>query len=78
MTKDFDLKFGYKYEFLTDSEALYICLCSFDFIFLSSKLSSEKIKELFIYFHTFDFRPRYFPKYVDMEDFPTNDFSWSV
>ena len=44
--------------------------CSFNFIFLNSKLSSEKIKELFINFQTFDFRPRYLPKYVDMGDFP--------
>ena len=35
---------------------------------------SEKIKELFINFHTFDVRPRYLPKYVDMGDFPPNDF----
>ena len=72
--KDFDLKFGHKNEFLEDSEALCMCPCSFGFIFLNSKLSSKKIKELFINFHTFDFRPRYLPKYVDMGDFPPNDF----
>ena len=44
------------------------------FYFLNSKLSSKKIKELFINFHTFHFRPRYLPKYVDMGDFPPNDF----
>ena len=49
-------------------------VCSFGFIFLNSKLSSKKIKELFINFHTFDFRPRYFPNYVDIGDFPPNDF----
>ena len=48
--------------------------CLFGVIFLNSKLSSKKIKELFINFHTFDFRPRYLPKYVDMGDFPPNDF----
>ena len=74
MTKDFDLKFGYKNGFLEDSEALCMCPCWFGFIFLNSKLSSKKIKELFINFHTFDFRPRYLPKYVDMGDFPPNDF----
>ena len=73
--KDFDLKFGYKNEFLTCSEAVCMCPCSFNFIFLNSKLSSEKIKELFINFHTFDYRPRYLPKYVDMGYFPPNDFS---
>ena len=41
-------------------------------IFLNSKLSSEKIKELFINFHILDFRPRYLPQYVDMGDFPPN------
>ena len=74
VTKDFDLKFGYKNGFLEDSEALRMCPCSFGFIFLNSKLSSKKIKELFINFHTFDFRPQYLPKYVDMGDFPPNDF----
>ena len=44
------------------------------FYFFNSKLSSEKSKELFINFHTLDFRPRYLPKYVDMGDFPPNDF----
>ena len=44
------------------------------FYFLNSKPSSKKIKELFINFHTFDFRPRYLPKYVDMGDFPPKDF----
>ena len=51
-----------------------MCPCSVYFIFLNSKLSSEKITELFINFHTFDFRRRYLPKYVDMRDFPPNDF----
>ena len=51
-----------------------MCPSSFDFNFLNSKLSSEKIKELFINFHTFDFRPPYLPKFVDMGDFPPNDF----
>ena len=51
-----------------------MCPCSFGFIFLNSKLSCKKIKELFIDFHTFDFRPRYLPQYVDMGDFPPNDF----
>ena len=57
VTKDFDIKFGYKNRFLADSEALCMCPRSFDFIFLNWKLSSEKIKELFIKFRTFDFRP---------------------
>ena len=74
VTKDFDLKSGYKNGFLEDSEELCLCPCSFGFIFLNSKLSSKKIKELFINFHTFDFRPQYLPKYVDMGDFPPNDF----
>ena len=74
MTKDSDFKFGYKNGFLEDSETLCMCPCSFGFIFLNSKLSSKKIKELFINFLTFDFRPRYLPKYVDMRDFPRNDF----
>ena len=74
MTKDFDLKFRYKNGFLAYSEALCTCPCLFDFIFLNSKLFLEKIKELFINFHTFDFRTRYLPKYVDMGDFPPNDF----
>ena len=73
MTKDFDLKFGYKNGFLADSEAC-MCPCWFNFIFLNSKLFFEKIKELFIKFHTFDFRLRYLPKYVDMGDFPPKDF----
>ena len=34
MTEDFDLKF----RFLPYSEALRMCPCSFDFIFLNSKL----------------------------------------
>ena len=55
--KDFDLKFRNKNGFLAYSEALCMCPRSFDFIFLNSKLSFEKIKELFINFHTFDFRP---------------------
>ena len=70
MTKDFDLKFG----FLADSEALCMSPCSFNFIFFNQKLSSEKIKELFINFHTFDFPPRYLTKYFDMEDFPPDKF----
>ena len=74
VTKDFDQKFRYKNRFLPYSEALCMCPCSFDFNFLNSKFSSEKIKELFINFHTFDFRPRYLPKYIDMGDFPPNDF----
>ena len=74
MTKDFDLKFGYKNGFLEYSEALCMCPCLFGYIFLNSKLSSEKIKELFINFPTFDFRLRYLPKYVDKGDFPPNDF----
>ena len=72
--KNFDLKFGYKNGFLTDSEALCTCPCLFNFILLNAKLSSEKIKELFINFHTFDSRPRYLPKYVHMGDFPRNNF----
>ena len=72
--KEFDLKFGYKNGFLEDSKALCMCPCSFGFIFFNSKLSSKKIKELFINFHTFDFRPRCLPRYVDMGDFPPNDF----
>ena len=44
-------------------------------LFFNSNLSSEKIKELLIDFHFhFDFRPRYLSKYVDMGDFPPNDF----
>ena len=74
MTKDFDLKFGYKNGFLADSEALCMCPCLFDFIFFNSNVFFEKIKELFINFHTFDFRPRYLAKYVHMGDFPPNDF----
>ena len=75
VTKDFDLKIWiYKNGFLEDSEALCMCPCSFGFISLNSKLSSKKVKELFINFHTFDFRPRYLPKYVDMGDFPPTDF----
>ena len=72
--KDFDLKFEYINGFSADSEALCMCQCSFDFIFLNSKLSFDKIRDLFIKFHTFDFRPRYLPKYVDMRDFPANNF----
>ena len=75
VTKDFDLKFGYKNGFLEDSEALCMCPCSVGFIVLNSKLSSKKIKELFIHFHTFDFRHGYLPKYVDTRDFPPKDFS---
>ena len=75
VTKDLDLKFEYKNGFLEDSEALCMCQsCSFGFIFLNSTLASKKIKELLISFHTFDFRPRYLPKYVDMGDFPPNNF----
>ena len=74
VTNDFDLKFGHKNGLLEDSEALCMCPCLFGFIFLNSKLSSKKIKELFINFHTFDFRPRYLPQYVDMGDFLPNDF----
>ena len=51
-----------------------MCPCSFGFISLNSKLSSKKVKELFINFHTFDFLHRYLPKHVDMGDFPPNDF----
>ena len=57
LMKEFHLKFEYKNGFLEDSEALCICPCSFGFIFLNSKLSSKIIKELFINFHNFDFRP---------------------
>ena len=79
VTKDFDLKFGDKNRFLADSETLCMCPCSFNFTFLNSKLSSEKIKELFINFLTFDFRLRYLPKFVDMGDFPPNAlFLWCV
>ena len=59
--KDFDLKFRYKNGFLAYSEALCMCPCSFDFIFFNSKLSSEKIKELFINFHTLTFDFDIFP-----------------
>ena len=62
VTKDFDLKFGYK----TDSWKIQRpCVCVHDSLvlfLLNSKLSSKKIKVLFINFHTFDFRPRYLPK----------------
>ena len=53
-----------------------MCPFSFNFFFfLNSKPSSEKIKELFINFHTFhNFLPRYLLKYVDMRDFPPSDF----
>ena len=78
VTKDFNIKFGYENGFLENSEALCTCPCSFNFNFLNSKLSSEKIKQLFINFHTFDFRLRYLPKYIDMGDFPPNDFFWGV
>ena len=78
VTEDFDLKFRYKNGFLVYSEALCICPFSLDFIFLNSKLSSEKIKELFINFHTFDIRPRYLPKYVDMEISHQMNFSWGL
>ena len=50
-----------------------MCPCSFGFFFYL-KFSSEKIKELFINFHTFDFRPLCLLKYVDRRDFPPNDF----
>ena len=53
---------------------MYVSICSFGFIFFNSKLSSKKIKELFINFRTFDFRPQYLLKYVDMGDFPPSDF----
>ena len=71
VTKDFDLKFGYRNGLLED---LCMCPCSFGFISSNSKFSSKKIKELFINFHTFEFRPRYLPKYVNMGDFPPKDF----
>ena len=45
VTKDFDLKFGYKNVLLADSEALYMCPCSFNFSFFNLKLVSEKIQE---------------------------------
>ena len=49
------------------------------FIFLNSKLFYEKIKELLTNFHTFDFLPRYLPKYIDMRDFPPNNiFFWRI
>ena len=51
-----------------------MCPCSLDFIFLNSKLSSGKIKELFVIFRTFDFRPRCLPKYVDVGNLPPNQF----
>ena len=70
--QDFDFKFGNKNGFLADSEAPCMCPCSFNFLIW--KLSCEKIKELFINLHTFDFRPLYLPKYVDMRDFPPTDF----
>ena len=63
LTKDFDLKFGYKNGFLEYSEALCMCPCLFGFIFLNSKLSSKKIKENCL----FDFRLRYLPNYVVRE-----------
>ena len=72
--KDSDLKFRYKNGFLAYSEALCMCPCSFDYVFLNSK----KIKKLFVNFHTFDFRHRYLPKYVAMGDFPPNDFFLGV
>ena len=56
VTYDFDLKFGYKNGFLANPEALCMCPCLFNSFFFYSKLSSEKIKEYFINFHTFDFR----------------------
>ena len=72
-TKDFDLKFEHK----TDSWQIQkpcVCVHVCFIFFVNSKLSSEKIKELFINFHTFDFRPRYLPKYIGMGDFPPNNF----
>ena len=78
VTKDLDLKFGYKNGFLEDPEALCMCPCSFGFIFLDSKLSSKKIKELFINFHTFDFRPRYLPKTSIWEISNQLIFSWGL
>ena len=51
VTKDFDLRFGYRNEFLADSEA--ICPCSLYFTFLNSKLFFVKIKELFSKFSYF-------------------------
>ena len=51
-----------------------MCPCLFNFNFLNSKLSSEKMKELFINFYTFDFRPRYLCKYVNIRDIPPKKF----
>ena len=45
MTKDFDLKFGYKNRSFADSEALFMCPCLLDASFLNSKLASEKFKK---------------------------------
>ena len=61
MTKDFDLKFGYKNGFLADSEALCMCPCSFDFIFLNSKHSSEKLKNCSLIFRPLTFDLDIFP-----------------
>ena len=61
VTTDFDLKFGYKKGFLAHSEALCMCPSWFNFIFFNSKLSSEKIKELLINFHTLTFDLDIFP-----------------
>ena len=65
VTKGFDLKFRYKNGFLAYSEALCMCPFSFNFIFLNSKLASEKIRELFI------------PLTFDLDIFP-NTSIWEI
>ena len=61
VTKDFDLKFGSKNGFLAESEALCMWPCSFDFIFVNSKLSSEKIKNCPLIFIPLTFDLDIFP-----------------
>ena len=74
MTKDFDLKLEYEKGFLADSKALCMCPCSFNYIFLNSKLSSEEIKELFIIFIPLKFDLDIFPDTAIFEISHKNDF----
>ena len=78
VTKDFDLKFGYKNGFLEDSEALCMCPCSFGFIFFNPKLLLRKLKNCSLIF---------IPSTFDLDIFPNTsiwpishqtNFSWGV
>ena len=78
MTKDFDLKFGYKNGFLEDSEALCMCPCSFGLFFLTRSFLLRKLKNCSLIFVPLTFDLDIFPNTSIWEISHQTIFSWGL